>query len=153
MNVQQMETHPAFLFLFYYYYNFRRITGEEAINLVWVFLQYHPRHSFSYITGHSAWICCWGFFCEKGVSCVFFPLDRNENHRWLEEAGFASLTLRHTHRLSLPGSVMKRLEIHPPQHQQEQGKQSRQQGPLGLIKKSTCQTSLAQKSSYWRHLS
>lgn len=45
MNLQQMETHPAFLFVFDYYYNFRRITGEEAFNAVGVFLHPRPRHS------------------------------------------------------------------------------------------------------------
>lgn len=114
MNVRQMKTHQACLFVRFCFWDFRRITGEEAINLVGVFLQYYLCHSFSCIRGRSAWIFFFlflFFFCGgKGVT----PCPSVEHHPWREEAEFARLTPVMLAALSLPGSVMKRLEIHPP---------------------------------------
>lgn len=102
-----METHPAFLFVFAYYYNFRRITGEEAANLVGVFLQYHPRHSVNSIKATLLVFFCFFMSCAAGL-----PF-RQEGTSPVERGNIISdpVTLLI---LSLPGSVMKYLEIPPP---------------------------------------
>lgn len=74
-----METHPAFLFVFAYYYDFRRITGEEAANLVGVFLQYHPRHSFNSIK--ATLLGSFFVLCGRGAPRIFL-IDGKERHLW-----------------------------------------------------------------------
>lgn len=103
----------CFRLLLWFQAYYRRIT---AINLVGVVLQYHPRHSLiklkAPLLGFSL---SFSFFLWKGVSCVFSHfIERNIT------CGRRKQNLqawpRHTYSLSLPGSVMKRLEIHTHTH-------------------------------------
>lgn len=160
MNLRQMKTHQACLFERFCFCDFRRITGEEAINLVGVFLQYYPRHSFSYIRGRSAWIFLFLFLFFFWVGKGVTPCPSVEHRPWREEAEFARLTPVTLAALSLPGSVMKRLEIHPYAHPPPPPPPpsplptttSEADQTIGMFWRANVKLLLPQNPFYWHHL-